>query len=229
MPKRKWILRQRWLNLIFLHWEIDYIDLRKRIPTELEIDLHEDKAWIAIVPFDMRDVSLGNLPAFPPLSNFPEINVRTYVIHNGKPGVWFFSLDIPSRIAVWAAKTFFNLPYRYGEVKIENQDGVHHYTSRVGEDRFDSIYQPKPGATAFDQGSFEEWCTERYCLYCQSAKGHLYRTEVQHQKWPLQNAEIDIRNNTLLENFKIGERHPSVLYSESIDVVAYPPERLSQG
>jgi len=227
LPRRKWILRQRWLNLVFLHWEIDYIDLRKRIPNDLEIDLHDGKAWIAIVPFDMRAVTLRYFPAFSPLSNFPEINVRTYVVHNGKPGVWFFSLDAPSRFAVWAAKTFFNLPYRHGDVKIEDQNGIHHYTSQVGEDRFDSIYQPITGAAALGKGSFEEWCTERYCLYCQSNEGHLYRTEVQHQKWPLQNAEIDLRKNSLLDRFNVGERRPSVLYSESIDVVAYAPERIA--
>ena len=227
LPNGSWLLRQQWLNLAFIHWEIDYQDLRQRIPESLEIDLFDGKAWIAIVPFDMKGVSLRYFPTISAISNFPEINVRTYVIRDGKPGVWFFSLDVPSRFAVWAARTFFNLPYRHGDVKIEAKEGVFHYTSQIGEDRFDARYRPEPSDTAFGKNSFEEWCTERYCLYCQSNKGHLYRTEVQHRKWPLQNAAIDIRKNSLLDRFQVGERHPSVLYSESIDVVAYPPERIA--
>jgi len=214
------------LNLAFLHWEIDYQDLRKQIPRALDIDLYEGKAWIAIVPFDMRGVTLRHCPTFDPISNFPEINVRTYVTCNGKPGVWFFSLDVPSKFTVWAARTFFHLPYRYGEVNVQKKGDAIHYSSKVGDDRFQARYKAHSHEN-FGKESFEIWATERYCLYCQSAKGHLYRTEVQHQKWPLQNAEIDIRRNNLLDRFKVGERHASVLYSASIDVVAYPPERIA--
>ena len=74
--------------------------------------------------------------------------------------------------------------------------------------------------------SFERWATERYCLYCNSKREYLYRTEVQHQEWPLQQAEIDIQTNTLLEDWDLGLQHPSVLFSKHIDVLAYAPERL---
>ena len=213
------------MNLAFLHWEIDYQDLRKRIPSTLDIDLYEGKAWIAIVPFDMRGVTLRHCPTFDPISNFPEINVRTYVTRNGKPGVWFFSLDVPSKFAVWAARTFFHLPYRNGDVNVQKKGDAIHYSSAVANNRFHARYQPH-SYEKFGKGSFELWATERYCLYCQSVSGKLYRTEVHHQKWPLQTTRIDIQENTLLDNFEIGEMHPSVLYSESIDVVAYSPERI---
>ena len=226
LPERKWILRQRWLNLAFMHWEIDYIDLRKRIPSELEIDTHDGKAWIAIVPFDMSGVTLRNFPTFPPLSNFPEINVRSYVIHDGRPGVWFFSLDAPSRFAVWAAQKFFHLPYRHGAVATRRKANKIFYSSEVGKNQFEAEYQPLGDANS-ETDSFERWSTERYCLYCQSSRGNLYRTEVHHPKWSLQKAEIAIQGNSLLDDFKIGERHPSILYSESIDVVAYFPERIA--
>ena len=36
------------------------------------------------------------------VSNFHELNVRTYVHAGGRPGVWFFSLDAASSIAVIA-------------------------------------------------------------------------------------------------------------------------------
>ena len=225
LPDRRWLLRQTWLNLAFLHWEIDYQDLRKRIPSALDIDLYEGKAWIAIVPFDMHGVTLRHCPTFDPISNFPEINVRTYVTCNGRPGVWFFSLDVPSKLAVWAARTFFNLPYRHGYVKIQDEGDAFQYSSEVSDDRFQARYQPHHHEK-FGKRSFEIWATERYCLYCQGSKGQLYRTEVHHRQWPLQAASVDILDNTLLSDFEIGEMHPSVLYSESIDVVAYWPERI---
>ena len=225
LPDRRWLLRQTWLNLAFLHWEIDYQDLRKRIPSALDIDLYEGKAWIAIVPFDMHGVTLRHCPTFDPISNFPEINVRTYVTCNGRPGVWFFSLDVPSKLAVWAARTFFNLPYRHGYVKIQDEGDAFQYSSEVSDDRFQARYQPHHHEK-FGKRSFEIWATERYCLYCQGSKGQLYRTEVHHRQWPLQAASVDILDNTLLSDFEIGKMHPSVLYSESIDVVAYWPERI---
>lgn len=226
LPNRKWLLTQTWMNLLFLHWEIDVNDLRARIPDRLDIDLHEGKAYIAIVPFDMKGVTLRNCPKVSFLSDFPEINVRTYVTCEGKPGVWFFSLDVPSRFAVWTARTFFHLPYRHGIVAVDETGPSIRYQHRVKQESFSARYRPieKLVPTA---DSFETWATERYCLYCQSKRGALYRTEVQHPRWPLQTASFEVEENTLLEKFDIGPQHLSVLFSKRIDVVAYSPERIS--
>ncbi len=226
LPAGKWLLTQTWLDLAFIHWEIDYDDLRARIPAELEIDTYDRKAWIAIVPFDMKGVTFRGCPKWSPLSDFPEINVRTYVTYQGKPGVWFFSLDIPKKFAVWAARTFFHLPYRFGGVSTSDYSGTIQYESQVKDEFFKATYCPV-GKSTWDPSSFEKWSTERYCLYCQSKHGTLYRTEVHHAEWPLEVANLDVDRNSLLTNFKIKERHPSVLFSKRIDVVAYPPERLS--
>lgn len=214
------------MDLLFIHWEIEYQDLRRRIPEGLEVDLYDGKAWIAIVPFDMKEVTLRHCPAISSISNFPEINVRTYVVRDGKPGVWFFSLDVTSRLAVWAARNFFHLPYRHGDVKIEEKSGIIQYNSQVGEeDRFVANYHPISKFSA-SEDSFEQWATERYCLYCQSKRGRLYRAEVHHRQWPLQKAEVEIESNTLLNGFNTGDQHPSALFSKSVDVVAYSPKPL---
>ena len=110
LPQRRPLLSQVWKNLLFLHWEVDYDKVRAATPESLEIDRFDGKAWIAVVPFDMNQVTFYGFPALSYLSNFPEINVRTYVKRDGKPGVWFFSLDVPSQFAIWAARTFFELP-----------------------------------------------------------------------------------------------------------------------
>ncbi len=225
LPVRNWLLSQRWLNLAFIHWEIDPDQLRENIPPELTIDLYDGKAWIGIVPFDMKGVSFRGLPAVSAFSDFPEINVRTYVEYEGKKGVWFFSLDVPKKFTVWTARTFFHLPYRHAKVDVNVQYPSIHYTHYMGHCAFEATYQPT-GKGDWGDDSFERWATERYCLYCQSKRGQLYRTEVQHPPWPLEKADISFQKNTLLNDFKIGDQHPSVLFSRSIDVVAYPPTAL---
>jgi uncharacterized protein len=219
------LLSQRWLNLAFIHWEIDPAQLRSKIPAQLEIDLHEGKAWIAIVPFDMKGVTFRGLPAVSVFSDFPEVNVRTYVEYEGKKGVWFFSLDVPKQFAVWTARTFFHLPYRRAKVDVVEQDPSVYYSHQMNHCAFEAIYKPTQTCN-WDKNSFEIWATERYSLYCQSKRGQLYRTEVHHPQWPLEKAEISIKRNTLLNDFEIGDQHPSVLFSRSLDVVAYPATAL---
>lgn len=227
LPKRNWLLTQTWTNLLFIHWEIDYDDLRARVPAQLDIDLHDGKAWIAIVPFDMKGVTFRNCPKFSYLSDFPEINVRTYVTYKGKPGVWFFSLDVPSRFAVWAARTFFHLPYRYGQVSVADHDGEIHYSHQVDAAVFKARYRPVE-EESWRPDLFDKWATERYCLYAQSKSGALYRTQVHHPEWPLRKARLEIEENGLLSPFKTGtQHHPSVLFAKHIDVVAYPLEKLT--
>ena len=225
LPEQSWLLKQRWLNLLFVHWEVDPDYLRKQIPEPLEIDTHGGKAWIALVPFDMKDVSLKYVPPMGPLSDFPEINVRTYVEYQGKPGVWFFSLDVPKRIPVWIARSCFHLPYRYGSVAIAEEAGRFTYTHQCEKESFVATYQGLAPVNP-EPGSFEDWATERYCLYCASKRGQIYRTEVQHPKWPLQKAELDIHTNSLLHPFPTGDAHPSVLFSKHLEVVAYPPQKI---
>ena len=225
LPKKRPLLSQVWQDLVFIHWEVSFVQIRAAVPQPLDIDTYNGKAWIAIVPFDMKKVTFKGIPPISALSDFPEINVRTYVKYKGKPGVWFFSLDIPSKFAVWVARTFFHLPYRYGTVQVTEKNDDIHYQHQVGKAAFKAHYKP---VKLISKGAslFETWATERYCLYCKSKRGHLYRTEVQHQEWPLQQAEINIQTNTLLENWDLGSQHPSVLFSKHLDVLAYAPERL---
>jgi len=226
LPQKKHLLDQTWLDLAFIHWEVAYDQMRARIPEPLEIDTFDGKAWIGIVPFDMQGVTFRGLSAISALSNFPEINVRTYVTFGGKPGVWFFSLDVPSSLAVWAARRFFHLPYRRAQVHIHHRgdDSVDYRHTLPGAE-FAANYRPLAKADA-DQDAFAHWATERYCLYCRSNKGRIYRTEVQHPQWQLDVADITIHRNTLLDPFEVGECHPSVLYAKQIQVVAYAPERV---
>lgn len=230
LPEGKWVLRQAWCNLLFLHWAISEKDLRHYIPAELEIDLFDGSAWIGVVPFSMEGVMRRHLPNLPYFSAFPELNVRTYVSYQGKPGVWFFSLDAGNRVAVWAGRKFYHLPYYNArfEVSDYNENISYHCKRNSGSEEFIAQYRPITGEKEFPDESFEIWSTERYCLYCQDPEGSIHRAEVHHRKWPLQQAETDIEENTMGGFLPCGEKHPTALFSKRIDVVVWPLKKVSR-
>lgn len=226
LPKNPWIMKQSWHDLLFLHWQVDIRELQDLIPEGLEIDTFEGNAYIGLVPFDMRGVTARGCPAPRFMCNFPEFNVRTYVTKDGKPGVWFFSLDITNSLAVWAAQTFFNLPYRKASVYYKNEDGAISYTSTYStQESFRAKYQATKRSIA-PKGSFANWATERYCLYTQDKRGKLYRGEIQHPQWSLWEVDYEITENTMLDCFTLGEMQPPLM-AKDIDVVVFPLEKLS--
>ncbi|MBK1878279.1 YqjF family protein [Pelagicoccus mobilis] len=224
IPNGPWVMQQEWLDLLFIHWEIAPADLRPYIPEGLEIDTYDGKAWLGVVPFSMREVAPRGCPKPSALCDFPEINIRTYVIKDGKPGVWFFSLDVPHRLPVWIARSFFHLPYFRAEMQVEQHGDRTYYRSTYGERTFSATYRGLAPVTP-ERGSFEDWATERYCLYSQNKSGQLFRGEVQHPRWSVQTAEYEIQENTMLDAFPIGQMHPSVLFSKHIPVTVWWPER----
>src|SRR5947209_10714189 len=129
LPARPWIMAQSWHDLLFAHWPIEPAVLRPRIPAKLEIDTFDGKAWLGIVPFSMTGVRLRATPPIPWLSAFPELNVRTYVTVEDKPGVWFFSLDAANPLAVIAARLSFHLPYFNAHMACRIENGWIHYRS----------------------------------------------------------------------------------------------------
>ncbi len=226
LPDAPWMMRQQWQNLLFLHYPVDPAQIRDRIPAGLELDLFDGKAWLGVVPFDMKGVTGRGCPAPKTFCDFPEINLRTYVIHKGKPGVWFFSLDVPGALAVWAARTFFHLPYFKAAVECQVEEDQVHYRYARERRTFNADVHPVGEVFEAKEG-FEHWATARYALYCQSRKGNLYRGDIHHAPWPLQRAEVAFQENTFLSEFTVGALHPSVLFSKSLDVVVYPLKILS--
>lgn len=224
LPARRWVWRQSWQDLCFLHYEADAAELAQRLPGALQLDLFGGKAWIGIVPFRMADTTRRGLPAVPLLSDFPELNVRTYVTAGGKPGVWFFSLDAASRLGVWTGRNLFHLPYRYARFQIVEANGSFDYRMTGPGVEFAATYVPMEPASS-RPGTFEHWATERYCLYSANRQGETWRAEVQHPKWPLQRAAVTVHRNTVT-GLKLGPPHPTTLFSRRIDVVAWPLERV---
>ncbi|PWK15641.1 YqjF family protein [Tumebacillus permanentifrigoris] len=116
LPSTRWAMTQTWNRLLFAHWPIPVSALREQIPAELEIDTYDGVTYIAVVPFDMSDIRARYLPQIPYTNKFPELNVRAYVTRDGKPGVYFFSLDATNPLAVSVTQHLFSLPYYHAQM-----------------------------------------------------------------------------------------------------------------
>lgn len=226
VPASPWVMTQTWRKLLFAHWSVPYDALRPLIPAQLTLDTHDQKAWIGVVPFQMAWVRPRFLPAVPWLSFFPELNVRTYVTYQGKPGIWFFSLEATQPIAIALARRFFHLPYMNARMKCEGQGQQVFYTSqrtRKGEPpaTFRATYQPAGDVYFSTPGSLDEFLTERYCLYSVDPQGKLYRGEIHHIRWPLRPATATIHENTMTSGLGVSlpDEKPLLHYVEEMPMV----------
>jgi uncharacterized protein YqjF (DUF2071 family) len=191
-PQRRVVMRQRWEHLLFLHWTVDRETIQQTLPEGLHCDTFAGTGWLGIVPFAMRDVRPAGLPAVGSLSNFLELNVRTYVHDaNGVPGVWFYSLDCNQALAVWVARTFFRLPYEHAAMQAEFGAANDYRSTRRGtgvEARF--RWRPQGSPQAAKAAGLDHFLLERYHLYAAKG-GKLFRGQVAHEPYQFQPAEVD--------------------------------------
>jgi uncharacterized protein len=216
-----------------MHWPVPYDALRALIPPSLALDTFDGMAWIGVVPFRMTGVRLRMLPPLPWLSAFPELNVRTYVTTGGKPGVWFFSLDAASRLAVRLARWLFHLPYYDARMASECTAGQVYYTSHrthrgAPPAAFQGQFHPIGPVSHTAPGTLDHWLTERYCLYSSDHHGQVWRGDIHHVRWPLQPAEAAVQVNTMTQ--QIGLTLPNIPpllhFARRLDVVGWTPERV---
>jgi uncharacterized protein YqjF (DUF2071 family) len=204
----RWRLLMEWYDLAFFHWPIAPRSLARLLPEALELDLWEGHAWLGIVPFAMRGIRARRCPAFPGLSRSLELNVRTYVIHQGRPGVWFFSLDAAHPVLVHGARATFALPYYQARMQREQSDGWNLFSSErthrgVAAARFAARYRAVGDAAIPVNGSLEHWLTERYCFYTVDRRNRLRRCDVAHRPWQLWPGEYELIENDLVQGLSL--------------------------
>jgi hypothetical protein len=222
---------QRWEHLLFAHWRVDPSAVARKIPRGLSLDLREGSAWIAVTPFVVTRLRLRGLPPIPGTSRFPELNVRTYVTAEDKPGVWFFSLDAGSSLAAFFARRLYHLPYFAARMSVVAKSGAISYRCERGDPgkgaEFLADYEPVGEVFRAAPGSLEEWLTARYRLY--AADGDtLYRAEIAHEPWTLQRAKAEIRRNTMAQasGIELPRERPVLHFSGALDVRVWWPERV---
>ena len=186
------VLRMRWENLCFLHWAWDPGEIQRALPPGLFVDTFDRQAWLGVVPFAMRRVHPRGLPCVPWLSDFLELNVRTYVYDGqGLPGVWFFSLSCNQPLAVWMARRFFHLNYVHAEMAAEPAGRSLRYSARRrGGDQSLFVHGAAGPLEPASPESIEFFLVERYVLFS-AAPGALFSGRVHHSPYQVGTAEVE--------------------------------------
>lgn len=217
VPNESWKFYQEWNHSIFLHWQVELSELQKFVPKELEIDLFEGEPWVSVVAFTMEKIRPKNLPAFSPISNFDEINIRTYIKSNNKTGVYFLSIEGGTSLSCKIAKGMSELPYRFSKMKrAENK-----FKSSNSEfnDTFEIEFEI--GKAVTQKNDLDKWLTERYALYQDSEKS-MNEFEIHHLEWPIH--EVDLKKvevNYPRFDTLIKTKPHKIQYSNGVKVIAW--------
>ena len=224
LPSKGWRYYQEWNKVIFLHYQVDLDELKKWVPKEIEIDLFDGKPWVSLVAFSMEKIRPKHLPPFNPVSNFPEINIRTYIKSGHKTGVYFLSIEGGKRLACKTAKLFSGLPYRYSEM----QRDTNSYFSKntIHGDQFNIEFSLGNHLNNENKSLLDTWLTERYGLV-QDFKKSFNEYEIHHIEWPLQEIKIE-KLEVNYPRFKnlINNTPDKINYSPGVQVLAWDKKRL---
>jgi uncharacterized protein YqjF (DUF2071 family) len=220
------VMRQSWLDLTFLHWRYPVDDVRQLVPRHLELDIYDGSAWVGLVPFRVAGLTLPRAPVIPWLSEFPETNVRTYVVDDtGRRGVWFFSLDAARLAAVVGARSAYGLPYYWSKMRVRCDGRSASYDSarRHGPTAASHV-DIEIGDRLLAPDELEVFLTARFRLYARRA-GRLLRADVEHPPWPLQRADVRRIDDTLIQAAGMPEPRgrPIVHFSHRVDVLVSRP------
>jgi len=217
LPAQPWTMGQTWQNLLSAHWRFAHDELRPHVPEPLELEEYDGSAWVGLTPFRVAGLRVRGVPPLPMLSSFLELNCRTYVRRDDRPGIWFFSLDASSRLAVEAARRSYKLPYRHARMGV--RDGRFSAKPDGLQASFQARYAGAGDVFQAQQGTLEHFLTERYCLYGDDGR---LRADIHHPPWPLQEADATVEEHGISPVALEGE--PLCHFASRQDVVVWRPE-----
>ena len=228
LPDGPWIMFQSWREQLFAHWRIPVEQIRPLVPAQLELDTFDGSAWLGLTPFRITGLRVHGLPELPFGSDFPELNLRTYVTVGGQGGVYFFSLDAGSSLAVIAARIGYGLPYHSADMEITTAaDGWIHYRCNrdTGDADLVARYRPRPDEPyRADAGTLDHFLIERYVLYVVRGE-KVVRGDIHHRPWLLQPAEAVFETNSIAvaAGLALPLEPPLLHYSSRQDALIWPP------
>jgi uncharacterized protein YqjF (DUF2071 family) len=220
-------MAQSWERLLFAHWRVPVESLRPVVHPAIPIDEHDGSAWIGVTPFRVAGARPHGAPPPPAISSFLECNVRTYATIDGRPGIWFISLDAESRAAVRGARRFWRLPYFLADMGAADHDeGFDYRTERISPDgppaALEAAYRPTGPEFNARPGTLEHFLTERYCLYTLDDRQRVLRSDIHHPPWPLQPAEAELHRNTMGRQIGLDlDGDPLVHFARRQDVLIW--------
>jgi len=204
LPRSRWLWRQRWDSVLLLHFRVATAAIGPLVPPQLTLDEADGSAWVSVVPFRMCNVRPRYLPAIGPLSNFAELNVRTYVRAEGKPGVFFLKIQARGALIAWFARMLSPLDYRAAAVDWQAArspqpaalgPGAVSFRSPLVDVDFASGHMLAPERRT----PLDTFLTERYCLYAATSAG-VVRVDVHHLPWPLVEPRVRLLRNEALRS-----------------------------
>lgn len=218
LPANTWNFYQEWRNALFLHWKIPFATLRPLVPEKLNLDSFNGDYYVSLVAFTMKNIRPRLLPAFPPISTFHEINLRTYTNHENKAGVYFLSIEAEKTISAFLARTLSGLPYQ--KAGIQRSSETYSSVNPNANQQLELTY--RIGKPILNKSLLDSWLTERYCLHLVE-QDRIYTFDIHHLEWPL--AELEIKTRQL--HYKVGDLNlgsiapDSSHYSEGVQVLAW--------
>ncbi len=224
-PVTRPVMFQRWMDLTYAHWPVDPSDVQRLLPRGLTADTHDGAGWVGLVAFRMERIRPRFGPAIPYLGTFPETNVRTYVVGpDGRPGVWFHSLDISRLLPVLVAQSTYRLPYMWAAMSIAHHQGTVTYTARRRwpgpRAAFSRLaVRPDRRIAPADVSDLERFLTSRWGLWTDLG-GRLAYAPVEHPAWPLHTAQLVDLDDALVEvaGYPTPDGAPLVHYSPGVPV-----------
>jgi uncharacterized protein YqjF (DUF2071 family) len=228
-----WIMTQTWNDLLFVHWPLPPAALLPCVPRGLTLDTFAGQAWLGITPFWISRLHARGVPPIPGTARFHEINVRTYVRGPGGSGVLFLSLDAANILAVLGARIVYHLPYFNTQATHTCAGRRIRYVSRRRHPGapgavFIAGYEPVSGVFNASPGSLEHWLSARFRLFAQDSRGCLYKAEIRHKAWPLQEARARIVRNTMAEahGLRLPDIPPLLHYTRRLTTFFWLPEQV---
>ncbi len=226
LPNGQWSYYQEWNNALFLHWKVSKEELTKLIPSNITLDTFDGESWISLVAFTMEQIRPRFLPSVSAISNFHEINIRTYLTKDNKPGVYFLNIEAGNIISSFLAKLLSGLPYEKAIIYRGKKKKAQEYIGRNKSKGFRLDTTFSVGNKMVNLSELDIWLTERYCLYFDK-RNKLYRYEIQHKPWQLYKVQI----SKLTTHYKIGNislnRKPDLAhYSDGVKVIAWQRQNI---
>ncbi|MDL0130239.1 DUF2071 domain-containing protein [Halobacterium salinarum] len=224
------VLSMRWADVLVASWPVDPEVVAGRLPDGVDVDIHDGDAYLSVVPFVMENIRPRGLPSGVGRT-FGELNLRTYVTVDGRPGIYFFNLDATDALGVRVARRLFGLPYYTADMRIERRAGgalaVRSTRTHAGQPSlaFDATYEQAGACSRATPGSLTAFLLERYRFFVASEDGTVYQGTVDHDPWQLADATLDVRRNDLFtaNGFEQPAGSPHIAYSPGVDVTAGLP------
>lgn len=225
-PAAPWAFYQQWNNALFLHWKLEPGMVQPLIPVGTVLDTIGGHAWLSLVAFSMEKVRPKGLPSLSFVSDFHEINVRTYVKHGDKAGVYFINIEAEKELSAFLSRNISGMPYEKAVVKRTSKDSFHNYTSTNNKKGFNLDSEYSVGQPISHKSALDSWLTERYCAYV-ARRRKLYRFDLHHPEWPLFEVELKkLKTEYHFGNISLDTPPDLAHYSNGVEVLAWKRELL---